>query len=260
MKTRISEKFEALKARNRKALIPFFMPGAQGEQSIAETILGLEAAGADLIELGVPFSDPMADGPVIQRSAEAALKKGVMTDTVFAAVKEAREKTDIPLLLLVYYNSVFKYGPERFARDCVAAGIDGLIIPDLPFEEQGELTQVTRDLPLDVITLVARTSKNRLKTVLEKAEGFIYCVSTTGVTGERAKVYSGLKGFLEEIKAHTDVPRCVGFGISDAAQAAEVAAYGEGVIVGSALVRRFLDESAEAGYALIREMRAAIGE
>ena len=258
MITRISRKFEELKASGRKALIPFFMPGAQGEQSIAETILGLEACGADLIELGVPFSDPMADGPVIQRSAEAALKKGVLTNDVFAAVKEAREKTQVPLLLLVYYNSVFKYGAERFAAACVDAGIDGLIIPDLPFEEQSELTCVTQDLPIDIITLVARTSKDRLKTVLEHAEGFIYCVSTTGVTGERSQIYSGLEGFLSEIKSHTKVPRCVGFGISDAKQAAEIAKYADGVIVGSALVRRFLDESAESGYALIREMRKAI--
>lgn len=258
MKTRITEKFKDLKAANRKALIPFFMPGAQGEQSIADTILGLEESGADLIELGVPFSDPMADGPVIQRSAEAALARGVMTDDVLAAVKQARETTQIPLLLLVYYNSVFKYGGARFAAACVDAGIDGLIIPDLPFEEQGELTGITKDLPLDVITLVAKTSKDRLKTVLAETEGFIYCVSTTGVTGERSQVYSGLKDFLSEIMAHTDVPRCVGFGIASAAQAAEVGAYAEGVIVGSALVRRFLDENAEAGYALIRGMRQAL--
>lgn len=259
MMTRISKRFEDLKATGRKALIPFFMPGAQGEQSIAETILELEANGADLIELGVPFSDPMADGPVIQRSAEVALKNGVLTDDIFAAVKEAREKTQIPLLLLVYYNSVFKYGADRFARACVEAGIDGLIIPDLPFEEQSELTCVTQDLPIDIISLVARTSKDRLKTVLEQAEGFIYCVSTTGVTGERSQIYSGLEGFLKDIKSHTQVPRCVGFGISNAKQAAQIAAYAEGVIVGSALVRRFLDESAEAGYELIREMRKAIG-
>ena len=260
MRTRIAEKFETLKVSGRKALLPFFMPGAQGEQSITDTIVGLEACGADLIELGVPFSDPMADGPVIQRSAGAALAKGMLTDQVFEAVKAAREKTDIPLLLLVYYNSVFKYGSERFAKACVDSGIDGLIIPDLPFEEQSELTCITKDLPLDIISLAARTSKDRLKMVLAEAEGFIYCVSTTGVTGERSEVYSGLADFLSEIKTYTDVPRCVGFGISDPKQAAEVAEYAEGVIVGSALVRRFLDENAEAGYELIRQMRKAMDE
>lgn len=258
METRISKKFDELKKNNRKALIPFFMPGAQGELSIEETIVKIEKAGADLIELGIPFSDPVADGATIQKSAQVALAKGIHTDDVFQAIKNVRKETQVPILLLVYYNSIFKYGCKKFAKACYNFGIDGLIIPDLPFEEADEMKQHTKDLPIDIISLVTRTSKERLKMVLPKTKGFVYCVSTVGVTGERSAVYSELSSFLDSIKAITATPRAVGFGISTPEQAAEISKFSEGVIVGSALCRRLLEEGSEAGINFVKDLREAI--
>lgn len=258
METRISKKFEELKSQNRKALIPFFMPGAQGELSIEEIIIKIENAGADLIELGIPFSDPVADGPTIQKSAQVALEKKIHTDNVLEAISNARKKTQVPILLLVYYNSIFKYGCEKFANACYDAGVDGLIIPDLPFEEAGEMKMHTKDLPIDIISLAARTSKARLKMVLSETEGFVYCVSTVGVTGERSAVYSELSAFLDSIKEITSTPRAVGFGISTTEQAAQISKLSEGVIVGSALCRRLLEEGSEAGIKFVADLREAI--
>ena len=258
METRISRKFKDLKMINRKALIPFFMPGAQGKLSIEETIIALENAGVDLIELGIPFSDPVADGPIIQRSAKKALALGIHTDNVLEAIKNARSKTQVPILLLSYYNSIFKYGNERFAKACSEAGVDGLIIPDLPFEEQDEMKDVLKDIPIDLITLVAKTSDKRMKTILPKTDGFVYCVSTLGVTGERNTVHKDIKPFLDKIKEWTDTPRAIGFGISTAKQAFQISRYCEGVIVGSALVRRFLDEGIESGLEFIGELRESL--
>ena len=255
MDTRIKIKFEQLKQAQKKALITFFMPGAQGEVSIDDTIVALEEAGSDLIELGVPFSDPVADGPVIQASAEEALKKGTTIEDIFAAVGRARRRSQVPLLLLVYFNSIFKYGIASFVQNCVDSGIDGLIIPDLPYEEQDEILSVIGDKPLDVICLAARTSNERLKMILPEARGFVYCVSTTGVTGERKSVHAGLDAFLDEIKAHTNTPRAVGFGISTPQQAREIGALCEGVIIGSALVRRFMEQGFEAGISFIKEVK-----
>lgn len=260
METRISKKFIELKKANRKALIPFFMPGAQGDMSIEETIISLEKAGADLIELGIPFSDPIADGPVIQKSAQIALDKGIHTDDVFEAISSARKKTQVPILLLVYYNSIFKYGRARFAKACVKAQIDGLIIPDLPFEEQDEMNSIICDMPIDLITLVARTSNNRMQKILPETRGFVYCVSAIGVTGERSGVHADISTFLADIKQYTDTPRAVGFGISTPKQALQISKHCEGVIVGSALVRRFMDESTESGLSFIRELRSALDE
>ena len=236
------------------------MPGAQGELSIEDTILAIEQAGGDLIELGVPFSDPIADGITIQRSAKKALEQGIHTDHVLEAIAKARTKTQVPILLLVYFNSIFKYGTQRFADACARVGVDGLIIPDLPFEEQDEMKVAIEDLPIDLITLVARTSKERMHMILPNTTGFVYCVSTLGVTGERNNVNADLTGFLASIKAITDTPRAVGFGISTGKQARSISKYSEGVIVGSALVRRFLDEGSESGIAFISELREAIDE
>jgi len=260
MPTRISKKFDVLKRQKRKALIPFFMPGAQGKQSIEKTIVSLEKAGADLIELGIPFSDPVADGPVIQKSAQVALDRGVHTDDVFDAVEKAREITDVPLLFLVYFNSIFKYGQQAFIDRCVAVGIDGLIIPDLPFEEQDELKVTIGEKPIDIITLAAKTSHDRLKKILPRATGFVYCISSTGVTGERSQLMEGLSDFLEKIKEQTKTPRSVGFGVSTPEQAAQISQLAEGVIIGSALVRRFLEQGTNAGIRFIHEVRKAMDE
>lgn len=258
MKTRISEKFIELKKINRKALIPFFTPGAQGEFSVEETIIALEKAGADLIELGIPFSDPVADGPTIQKSANIALNAGIHTDYVLKKILNARKNTQVPILLLVYFNSIFKYGTKKFAKACFDAGVDGLIIPDLPYEEQDEMNIVLKGLPIDLITLVASTSKERMKTILPNSSGFVYCVSTVGVTGERSALNEDLSSFLNSIKSHTDTPRAVGFGISTKEQAKTISKLCEGVIVGSALVRRFMNEGSKSGISFIKELRKAL--
>ncbi len=258
MKTRISEKFIELKNRKRKALIPFFTPGAHGKITIEDIIFGLENAGADLIELGIPFSDPVADGKIIQESTKIALKKGIHTDDVLDAIKNARENTQIPILLLVYFNSIFKYGTKRFVSACHDAGVDGLIIPDLPYEEQDEINIVLKGIPINLITLVARTSKERMKKILPNSNGFVYCVSSVGVTGERSAIYEDISSFLDEIKKHTNTPRAVGFGISTASQAQQISTFCEGVIVGSALVKRLMYEGYDSGIAFIKELRTAI--
>lgn len=257
MKTRISEKFIELKKANRKALIPFFVPGAHKDLSIEDVILNLEKSGADLIEVGIPFSDPVADGKTIQESAKVALNNGIHTNAILSAISNARKSTQVPILLLVYYNSIFKYGTKKFANACYSAGIDGLIIPDLPFEESDEMNVVLNELPIDLITLVARTSNERMKTILPNTSGFIYCVSSVGVTGERASVYEDITSFLDNIKSYTNTPRAVGFGISTPAQAQSISKSCEGVIVGSALVRRLLIDP-NSGFTFINELRNAL--
>lgn len=256
--SRIDDTFKRLKKENRTALIPFFVPGATGDVSIEDMVLNLAENGADIIEIGVPFSDPAADGPVIQRADDIALKAGMNIQTILDSVASVRSKTATPLLLLIYFNTVNYYGCVRFAGACLKAGVDGLIIPDLPWEEQAEMRGPLCGMPVDLITLAAVTSGNRLPRILSGAQGFVYCVSTKGVTGERGALDQGLSAFLTEIKRHTDTPRAVGFGISTPEQARSLRPYCEGVIVGSALVRRLLDEGVESGMEFIRTMRAAL--
>lgn len=256
--SRIDERFAALKQEGRTALIPFFVPGVPEGVSIEDTVLQLEEAGTDLIEIGVPFSDPVADGPVIQRADEAALAGGMNIDQIFEAVANVRGRTEIPILLLIYFNTIYHYRCARFANACLEAGVDGLIIPDLPYEEQNELKEPLKGMPVDLIPLVSITSKDRLPVILEGAQGFVYCVSTTGVTGERGQLNAGLSGFLNAVKGITGTPRAVGFGISTPEQARSLKSHCEGVIVGSALVRRLLDEGLDSGMDFIRSLRNAL--
>lgn len=256
--SRITERFAELRGKNRTALIPFFVPGVPGGVSIEDMVLHLAQAGADLIEIGVPFSDPVADGPVIQRADEAALAGGMNLDTILNAVANVRPRTETPLLLLIYFNTIHHYGCERFASACREAGVDGLIVPDLPYEEQAELREPLAGMPIDLIPLAAMTSRNRLPMILDNAGGFVYCVSTKGVTGERGQLNVGLSGFLAEIKEITDTPRAVGFGISTPEQARFLKPHCEGIIIGSALVRRLLDEGLKAGTDFIHLMRKAL--
>ena len=253
--SRITERFIELKEKGRTALIPFFVPGAPAGVSIEEMILDLEQAGADLIEIGVPFSDPVADGPVIQRADEIALSGGMNLDTILNAVARVRSQTATPLLLLIYFNTVHHYGCGRFAKACRDAGVDGLIVPDLPYEEAMELKEPLAGMPIDLIPLASMTSRDRLPMILEDAEGFVYCVSTTGVTGERGELNKGLSGFLTDVKDITGTPRAVGFGISTPEQARSLRSHCEGIIIGSALVRRLLDEGQKSGMNFIRSLR-----
>lgn len=260
MESRISKRLSSQLKEGRKALIPFIMPGIYDMETTVNLVLDLEKSGSDVIEIGIPFSDPVADGPVIQKVAQLALEKGIYTPQVFELVGMIRKKTSIPLVFLVYYNCVFKYGKKEFIEECANRGVDGLIIPDLPFEENGEMAEVLSDVPVDLITLATPTSGERLKKIIPPAKGFVYCVSTTGVTGERQELPANLKDFLMEVKNYTSIPRAVGFGISSAEHVEIIKDYCEGVIVGSALLRRLMNEGYEEGIQFMRDLRSALDE
>lgn len=234
---RIDTTFEALKDKGKKAFIPFI---TAGDPSLADTISlveKLESAGADIIELGVPFSDPIADGPSIQKSSLRALKNNVTLGNVMCLVGQVRERTQVPIVFLTYYNLIYKYGVEKFVKDAVDAGVDGVVMADLPPEEASDLISVAREYGLANIFLVAPTSTpERIKIISQVCTGFIYCVSLTGVTGARSQISDMLVPTLKQIKSHTDKPVAVGFGVSTPDQAREVAGMADGVIVGSAIV------------------------
>ena len=220
-----------------KAFIPFITAGDPSLEKTKEFILEMERAGADLIEVGIPFSDPIAEGIVIQEADIRALAAGTTTDKIFDMVRELREETQIPLVFMTYLNPVFHYGYEKFFSRCQEVGVDGIIIPDLPFEEKGELEEIAAVKGVDVISMIAPTSEERIQNIAKNAKGFIYVVSSMGVTGMRSEIKTDLNALLSSIKKDTDVPACVGFGIHSPEQAAEVARVADGVIVGSAIVK-----------------------
>jgi tryptophan synthase alpha chain len=235
--SRIAEAFKALRLQRRRALIPFVVAGDPDLDSTLQIVQALAREGADLVELGVPFSDPIADGPVNQRAAQRALAAGVTLTDVLGLVRKAREVVQQPIVLLSYYNPILQYGLTRFCTDAAAIGVDGVVIPDLPPDESEELMAAARSRGLDVIFLLAPTSTNeRINFVTERASGFIYCVSLTGVTGVRDRLSEDIRNLVVRIKARTEFPVCVGFGISTADQAREIAEFADGVIVGSAIV------------------------
>ena len=235
--SRISEKFDVLKKAGGKALIPYIMAGDPDMAATGRMILELEKSGADIIELGVPFSDPLADGPTIQRAAIRALKGRVNLSHVFSLVRDVRKKTQVPIVLMLYYNLVLKYGEDRFVKDAVSAGVDGVIVPDLPPEEAEGLMDAADRYGLDVIFLLAPTSSpDRIRLVAGSSRGFIYYVSLTGVTGARVALDKGIQSGVRKIRRVTGKPVCVGFGISGPEQAAMVSGWADGVIVGSAIV------------------------
>ena len=237
--SRIKNTFNRLKKKNETALIPYIMAGDPDLSTTKTLIFEMEKAGCDIIELGAPFSDPLADGPTIQKAAIRSLKNHTSIADVLGLVADVRKSSKIPLILMTYYNLIFHYGEERFVHDAVAAGLDGIILPDLPPEEAGTLIALSKNAGLDTIFLLAPTStEDRIKLVCRVAQGFVYYVSLTGVTGARAGIQSSVEGSLKKIKAVTDKPVAVGFGISTPDQAAQIAHWGvDGVIVGSALVK-----------------------
>jgi tryptophan synthase alpha chain len=235
----IKERFRKLKARGKKAFIPYIMAGYPSLEDTKNGLILFEECGADIVELGVPFTDPLADGPIIQRASEMALLQGITLRKVIAFVRVLRPSIRVPLVLMTYYNPVFKYGEEAFVKDAKDAGVDGLIIPDLPPDEAGNLIQYARTESLDTIFLLAPTSNTeRIKKVAKASRGFIYYVSVTGITGSRLLLDGSLEMFISGIRKYTDKPIAVGFGVSSPEEASSVSKVSDGVIVGSAIVKR----------------------
>lgn len=238
--SKIKNTFSRLKKKNEKALIPYVMAGDPDIATTREIIRALEQAGCDIIELGAPFSDPLADGPTIQKAALRSLQHHTSIKDVLGLVADVRTTSKIPLIIMTYYNLIFHYGEERFVKDAVAAGLDGIILPDLPPEEADTLVPLAKKAGLDTIFLLAPTStEERMKVVARASQGFIYYVSLTGVTGSHLGLpQSAIRESVAKIKSLTDKAVAVGFGISTPDQAAQVASWGaDGVIVGSALVK-----------------------
>lgn len=254
---RIEYVFNKLKEENKKALIPFIANGDTSLDQTIETVLELEKAGANIVEIGIPFSDPLADGPVIQEAYIRALKGGIKVKDIFICGKRIRENSEIPLVIMVYYNLVYHYGVDKFLEEASNAGFDGLIVPDIPLEEREELKRKTEENGLYLIPLVAPTSKDRIEKITTKTKGFVYCVSSNGTTGERAALSSDINEYLELVKSNTDAPICLGFGISSKEVVKEVKDYCNGVIVGSAVVRRMSKNKKEA-IDFVKELREAL--
>jgi tryptophan synthase alpha chain len=255
---RIGQTFKRLRLQGKKAFIPYVMAGDPSLSETRETVLLLERCGADIVELGVPFTDPLADGPTIQRAAERALHSGVTLRKVIGLAGDLRHECRAPIVLMTYYNPVFKYGLEGFVRDAVGAGVAGVIIPDLPPEEAEELLRFAAPKGFSTIFLAAPTSTGeRIRKIARVATGFIYYVSMTGITGARLSLDSSLAGSLDTIRSVTKKPIAVGFGISTAEEARTVSGSADGVIIGSAIVKR-LYESPESLEAFISELRGAI--
>ena len=222
---------------NGKAFIPFITCGDPSLAISEQLVYAMEAAGADLIELGIPFSDPTAEGPVIQAANLRALHACALTDAIFEMVARIRQKTQIPLVFMTYANVVYHYGTRRFLQKAADLGIDGLILADVPYEEKAEFAKVGQELGVELISMIAPASHDRIKIIAQDAAGFVYCVSSLGVTGVRNTITTDISAMVQLVKHEQDIPCAVGFGISTPAQAREMAQQADGVIVGSAIVR-----------------------
>ena len=256
--TRLAERFAARRERGRTTFVAFLTAGDPSLERTVEIACGLEAAGVDVLELGVPFSDPLADGPVIQRASDRALKRGVRLDDVLAAVRGIRRHSQLPVVLFSYANPLMRYGLKRLAADAAEAGVDGVLVTDLPPEEAGDWIESARRVDLDTIFLAAPTSPDeRLRRIAEASRGFVYAVSRTGVTGERDALSEDGAALVRRLRAVTRTPIALGFGVSTPEQVRAAAEVADGVVVGSAIVR-FLEEHPEGDVAaLVRELRGA---
>lgn len=247
--------------RNGKAFIPFITAGDPDLASTERFVLVMAEAGADLIEIGIPFSDPIAEGVVIQEADIRALRSGTTTDKVFEMVKSLRQKTDIPLVFMTYLNIVFYYGYDRFFTRCAEVGISGIIIPDLPYEEKNECAGIAAEHQVEIVSMIAPTSRERIQTIASDAKGFLYVVSSMGVTGVRQKITTDLKTIIGQIREVTSLPAAIGFGISTPGQASDMAAISDGAIVGSAIVRLVAEYGREAEEPVreyVRQMAGAV--
>ncbi len=247
--------------KNGKAFIPFVTAGDPNLEVTKEIILAMEKAGADLIEIGIPFSDPVAEGVVIQAADERALKAGTTTDKIFDMVAEVRKESNIPLAFMTYINPVYVYGVDKFCKKAAELGVDALIIPDVPYEEKNEVAPFCDKYGIDLISLIAPTSHDRIKTIAKEAQGFVYCVSSMGVTGVRQKITTNLGEMTSLVREVTNVPAAIGFGISTPQQAREMAQYADGVIVGSAIVKicaQYGEKCVPYVYDYVKEMKDAV--
>lgn len=248
---------------NKKAFIPFITCGDPDLETTGKIVREAEKNGADLIELGIPFSDPTAEGPVIQGANIRALSGGVTTDKIFDLVRELRKDVKIPLVFMTYANVVFSYGAEKFISTCSEIGIDGIILPDLPFEEKEEFAPVCKKYGVDLISLIAPTSEQRIAMIAKEAEGFLYIVSSLGVTGTRSEITTDLSSIISVVRENTDIPCAVGFGISTPQQAEKMAGISDGAIVGSAIIKiieKYGRDSAKPVGEYVKEMKKAVSQ
>lgn len=246
---------------NGKAFIGFLTAGDPNLEATKEIIKKMAAAGCDLVEIGIPFSDPIAEGPVIQNANIRALKNHVTTDDVFQMVNELKDEVEIPMVFMTYLNVLFKYGYDKFLKKAKDCGISGVIIPDLPFEEKEELQSVADKYDIEVVSLIAPTSEDRIKTIAKNAKGFIYEVSSLGVTGVRSEIKTDLESITKAVKEATDIPVAIGFGINTPEQAKKYAAIADGVIVGSAIVKiieEYGEDAPEKVYDYVKSIKDAI--
>ena len=258
-------KITITEAFTKKAFIPFITAGDQGITTTEKYIRTMAKAGATLIEIGIPFSDPVAEGPVIQAASERALSTGVTTDDIFEMVRRLRIGDDaltIPLVFMTYLNPIYVYGVESFMTRCEEVGIQGVIVPDCPLEEKQELSHQAKAHGVSVISLIAPTSEQRIEEIASQAEGFVYCVSSLGVTGMRSDIKTDLASIVQQIRQYTDIPVAVGFGISTPEQAKAMAHVSDGAIIGSAIVKQ-IGEWGPNGekelYDYVRSMVEAVG-
>ena len=246
---------------NGKAFIPFITCGDPDLETTAAAVREAAKNGADLIELGIPFSDPTAEGPVIEAASIRALRAGTTTDKVFDLVRDLRRDVTVPMVFMTYANVVFSYGTERFCATCREVGIDGIILPDIPYEEKEDFQPTCEKYGLDLISLIAPTSENRIAMIAKEAKGFLYIVSSLGVTGTRSEITTDLAAMVKIVRENTDIPCAIGFGISTPEQAAKMAHIADGVIVGSAVVKLLAEYGAAAPQqigAYVRRMKDGV--
>ena len=249
--------------KGKKSFVAFVTGGDPNVETTEQLILQMAKEGVDLIEVGIPFSDPIAEGPVIQAANERALSNGCTTDTLLEMIARVRKETTVLLCFMTYINPIFTYGKERFVKRCKEVGIDGLIVPDLPFEEKDELDVICSNYQIDLISMITPTSRQRIEKIAKEAQGFLYCVSSLGVTGVRTKITTDVKAMISQAKEATDIPCFVGFGISSPSQVALMGKIGDGVIVGSAivqLVEQYKEMSIPYVCGFVRTMMASIKE
>ena len=247
--------------QNKKSLIIFITGGDPCIETTEKLIPEMADAGADIIEIGIPFSDPVAEGPVIQAASERALANGATTDKLLEMTARLRNKIQIPLVFMTYANPIYVYGKERFLSACHESGISGIIVPDMPFEEKGELSETCTKFGIPLISMVAPTSSERVAMIAKEAEGFLYCISSLGVTGMRSEINAGIEKIIVQAKKVTDVPCAIGFGISNADQARDMAKISDGVVVGSAIVKlieKYGNDCIEPVKEFVRRMKDAI--